>query len=147
MHLKNWLRPLLLVGIGAVALMLSVACGGDDEDAPPSMGSMGSTNATVSSSDGGKAQTVKITMKDSFFEQKEITVDKGTVTFEVKNEGTAIHNMHVLSKDAEGNDYLSKHIIEGGKSDKFTAAFTKSGSIKFQCDFHLPDMVGTINVK
>lgn len=144
MHLKDWLRPLLLAGLGAAALTLSVACGGDDEDAPPSMGS---TNATVPSVEGGKDQTVKVTMKDSFFEQKEITVDKGVVTFEVKNEGTAIHNMHVLSQAAEGNDYLSKHIIEGGKSDKFTAAFTKSGTIKFQCDFHLPDMVGTIEVR
>lgn len=148
MHLKNSPRPLLLLGLSVAVLMLSIACGGsDDKEEGGAASTVTSTKATATPSNEGKAQTVKVTMKDNFFEPKEISVDEGTVTFELKNEGTAIHNMHILSKAAEGKDYMSKTTIEGGASDKFTATFTKSGSIKFQCDFHLPDMVGTITVK
>lgn len=121
-----------------------VACGGG-------AGDKGSANtggpSGASSSAGGKAQTVSLVMKDNVFEPKEITVEQGTVTFEVKNTGAAIHNVHIMSSSAEGKDFMSKPIIEGGASDKFTATFTKGGTLKFQCDFHLPDMVGTITVK
>ncbi len=148
MHIKNWQRLLIVVGLGIAVLTLAVGCGGGDDEEDEG-GSAPTSAATTSSGQGsdGKAQTVKVTLKDNLFEPKEISVDEGAVTFELKNEGAAIHNMHILSKTAEGKDYMSKTTIEGGASDKFTATFTKSGSIKFQCDFHLPDMVGTINVK
>jgi len=148
MHIKSWLRPLIVAGLGVAVFTLAVGCGGGDDEESEG-GSVSTPAATTSSGGGseGKAQTVKVTLRDNFFEPKEISVEEGTVTFELKNEGTAIHNMHILSKTAEGKDYMSKTTIEGGASDKFTATFTKSGSIKFQCDFHLPDMVGTITVK
>jgi plastocyanin len=33
------------------------------------------------------------------------------------------------------------------KESKFTVTFTKKGTVKFQCDYHLPDMAGEIVVK
>jgi plastocyanin len=144
-----------MVGVGAALLVAAVGCGGGDGEAAPTMAPRdadgkvieGGSGSTASKSADDADQTVVVVMKDNRFEPQEISVEPGTVAFEVKNEGSAIHNVHVMSRSAEGNDYMSKHIIEGGTSDKFTAVFTKSGTIKFQCDFHLPDMIGTINVK
>ncbi|TAJ17001.1 MAG: hypothetical protein EPO65_12120 [Dehalococcoidia bacterium] len=140
MRAMSWGRALAVAGLLASAVVLS-ACssGGESKEKGGS-----ESKATASAA---KAQTVAITLKDNVFEPKDITVEEGTVTFEVKNTGAAIHNMHITSTPSEGKDFSSKPIIEAGSSDKFTATFTKKGIVKFQCDFHLPDMVGTITVK
>ena len=143
MHLRGWSRALAAAGLLASAVVLaSCSSGGDSKD-----DGSAATATKAASSGGGKAQTVAITLKDNVFEPKDITVEKGAVTFEVKNAGAAIHNMHIVSNATEGKDFSSKPVIEGGATDKFTATFTKNGTVKFQCDFHLPDMVGTITVK
>lgn len=142
MHMKRWGRTLATAGLLASAVLLAACSSGGDAKEDGNGGS-----ETKASSNSGTGQTVVITLKDNFFEPKEITVEEGTVTFEVKNAGAAIHNMHIISTAAEGKDFSSKPIIEAGATDKFTATFTKKGTIKFQCDFHLPDMVGTITVK
>lgn len=145
MRLKRMGWALAIPGLLASALLLaSCSSGGDSkgdakDNAKPA--------ATKAAADSGKAQTVAVTLKDNVFDPKEITVEKGTVTFEVKNTGAAMHNMHIMSSSAEGKDFTSKPTLDPGASDKFTATFTKAGTIKFQCDFHLPDMAGTITVK
>lgn len=127
---------LAIVGLAAsIALLGACSSGGDAKgDDKPASGA-------------SKAQTIAVTMKDNIFEPKEITVEKGAVTIELKNAGAALHNMHIMSSGAEGKDFMSKATIEGGAADKFTATFTKPGTYKFQCDFHVPDMAGTITVK
>lgn len=153
----KWSRAAVACSLGAAILAAAAGCSGGGDGAPPTMaardadgkvieGGAASTSAESEAADGA-AQTVVVVMKDNRFEPQEISVERGKVTFEVKNEGDAIHNVHVMSRSAEGNDYMSEHIIDGGATDEFTAVFTKSGTITFQCDFHLPDMVGTINVK
>lgn len=129
---------MVTAGLLASVLLLGACSGGEGKE------SKGDDKPSAASS---KAQTVAVAMKDNVFEPKEITVEKGAVTFEVKNVGAAIHNMHIVTNAAEGKDFSSKPTIEGGQNDKFTATFTKPGTYKFQCDFHLPDMVGTITVK
>lgn len=157
MVIKSGLQRLLVAGILAVMVLpWALACGGGDDDEDQNAGAAVATTAPANSnsddsddgddSDGGEAQTVSVIMKDNVFEPDAIEVSEGTVTFELKNEGTAIHNMHILSKTAEGKDFMSKTTINGGESDTFTATFTKGGTIKFQCDFHVPDMAGTITV-
>jgi plastocyanin len=69
------------------------------------------------------------------------------VKFVVKNQGTNIHNMHILSQATEGKDFSSDLTVNPGAESEFTATFTKTGQVKFQCDFHVPDMVGTITVQ
>jgi plastocyanin len=144
MRIKNRLLPLLAIGVIVAALPFAVACGGGDDE---NGGNGAESTATNGDNGGGEAQTITVSMKDNLFDPKDITVEEGTVTFELKNDGAAIHNMHIMSKDAEGKDFMSKTTIEGGATDTFTATFTKSGSIKFQCDFHVPDMAGTITVE
>ena len=132
-------RRLLFLGLVLMAFVAIAACGGGDDDE-------GGNGESSNGGGGGEAQTVQIKLTDNVFTPKEVKVETGTVTFEIKNDGAAIHNMHILSKDTEGKEFMSKAIINAGESDKLVATFTKKGSIKFQCDYHVPDMVGTITV-
>lgn len=135
-------RRLLILGLALMAFAAIAACGGgggDDDE--------GGNGDSSNGGGGGEAQTVGVKMTDNVFTPKDIKVESGTVTFDIKNDGQAIHNMHILSKDAEGKEFTSKTIINAGESDKLVATFTKKGSIKFQCDYHVPDMAGTITVE
>ena len=69
------------------------------------------------------------------------------ITFIAKNEGAAVHDMKILSKATEGKDFMSDALVNPETESKFTATFNKKGTVKFQCDYHLPDMVGTIEVQ
>lgn len=148
-------RVLALTALAAATLAAGAACSGGDDDggdakAPATVASSGTT-APAASGDSAAASTgadkVEIDMKDNVFATKEIAVKSGsTVTFDIKNTGQAIHNVHILSQQGEGKDYMSDAMINPGKSDSLEVKFTKKGTYKFQCDYHVPDMVGTITV-
>ena len=65
----------------------------------------------------------------------------------MENKGAAIHNMHVLSSETEGKDFTSAPMVNPGDSSSFDVQFSSPGTFKFQCDFHLPGMVGEIIVE
>ena len=52
---------------------------------------------------------------------------------------------HHVAKD--GKDFSSNAIVSPGAENKFTVKLTKTGTYTFQCDYHVPDMVGTITVQ
>lgn len=145
----------LLTAAAVVSLMATslVACGGDDDDDGASTATAAGKTAaaTTASGDnggGGDGEEITIVMTDNVFTPKDITVPVGKeVEITVKNEGSAVHNMHVLSEKAEGKDYASDPLVQPGKDDSFTVKFSKAGKYNFQCDYHLPDMVGTITAK
>lgn len=140
MRSNRWLRPLIVLGIASLAAV-AVGCGGAEEASKAGAGSSGKASR-------GESETVAVSMKDNFFEPKDITVERGeAITFNLKNDGQAIHDMHIMSLAAEGKDFMSNVTIPPGESSSFKATFTKTGSLKFQCDYHLPDMIGTITVK
>jgi len=142
----------LVTGIALGALLAAglIACGGDDDTGGSTTTAAATTAAaTTASGNGGAAQEeISIVMTDNVFTPKDITVPVGKeVKIEVKNEGAAVHNMHVLSEKAEGKDYTSEALVQPGKDDSFTVKFSKAGKYDFQCDYHVPDMVGTITAK
>jgi len=123
---------------------LAVACGADSQ----SVSKTNSPTPSVGKASSGDGEKVAVSLKDNAFDPKDISVEHGeAVTFTVKNEGQAIHDMHILSTAAEGKDFISNATIQPGESSSFTATFSKAGTLKFQCDYHLPDMAGTITVK
>ncbi|MCC6381476.1 MAG: cupredoxin domain-containing protein [Dehalococcoidia bacterium] len=159
------LPALALIAITGATLALA-ACGGDGSTAATKTietksaeqvaagggtgGSGGSpvASATKSGSSSQSGNTVKVSLQDNKFEPKDIKVKSGqAITFELKNEGQAVHNMKILSAKEEGKDYASTALINPEKEDKFTATFKKKGTYKFQCDYHVPDMVGTLTVE
>lgn len=130
-----------------------VACGGGGGEATPApiatkpSGGGGSTGGAGGTSGGGAAKTIEVVMKDNFFEPKEITVPVNTtIKFVAKNAGAAVHNMHILSAAKEGKDFKSDLLVNPGQTSQFEAKFTKTGKYDFQCDYHLPDMVGVVTV-
>lgn len=140
---------LVLAALGGAAL---VACGGgsgggESTPAPIATKPAGATTGGNIGSGGGAAQTIEVQMKDNFFEPKELTVPVNTtVRFVAKNVGAAVHNMHILSAAKEGKDFKSDLLVNPGQTSEFEAKFTKTGKYDFQCDYHVPDMVGVITV-
>ncbi|MFN8559480.1 MAG: cupredoxin domain-containing protein [Dehalococcoidia bacterium] len=141
----NWIARLLaLVSALAIVAAAAGACGGENgakDEAKPAGGA-------AQSAGGGEATQVEVSMTDNVFAPKEIKVPAGKeITFEAKNKGQAVHNMHILSNATEGKDFQSEAVVNPGKESTFKATFNKKGTVKFQCDFHLPDMSGTIIVQ
>ena len=152
------LKPLLLGLVAVAALTLTAAaCGGSDEDddnggnGGPSATAAATTPADGNGDDGGPV-SFDISLKDNLYEPKEFTVGEGAdVTFNITNAGTAIHNMRIAGEDNAFNtadDAVSDQIIAAGATSTVEwIAPAESGTYDFQCDYHLPDMAGTITVE
>ncbi|KKK53684.1 hypothetical protein LCGC14_3092310 [marine sediment metagenome] len=88
----------------------------------------------------------------NFFELNQFTVSPGQeVTFNITNNGSAVHNMRVDGGDGEydtDDDTVSDpELFQSG--DAGTLVWTapdEPGEIIFRCDFHPLDMVGTISL-
>lgn len=124
----------------AAALLFSpfAACGGGGENSTPV---------------GTPGTAFNVTMEDNKFEPNTLLAVAGaTITISLTNKGQATHNMRIAGEDGVLNtddDALSDPItIVGGKDGKVTwKAPAKPGEYKFQCDFHLDAMTGTIILK
>jgi plastocyanin len=146
-------RIALTVAALAVATIALAACGGGDEDGNGNGGATSPAATTPSGNGGGGEVEFDVSMEDNFFEPAEFPVDAGSeVTFNLTNNGAALHNMRVAGADNEFNtddDAVSEEeIVTAGDTAtlRWTAA-DEPGVYDFQCDFHVPDMVGTITVE
>jgi plastocyanin len=122
----------------AAAALLAAACGGGDD----------SSSATKAPS----GNTFDITMGDNFYKPNQVTVKAGDkITFNLKNNGAAIHNMRIAGADNQYNtadDQLSEMVIQAGQASKFEwTAPTKAGLYNFRCDYHPTDSVGTFTIE
>lgn len=136
---------LLLIAASLVAAFGLVACGGgdDDDDATRTPDVRAATPTAQSGDDNGEAEEIIVSMKDNFFEPKEITLEAGkTYKIVARNDGVAIHNMVILE-----TDFASDMMVNKGESSEFEVKFDSPGTYDFQCDYHVPDMVGVITVK
>lgn len=151
MKTTTWKKAILVGVAGLLLVPLAAACGGDDDDSGSTItpGATATTGGNGGNGDnGGEAREIEVVMTDNIFTPKEIKVPVNTtIKFKAVNSGTAIHNMHILSKDAEGKDFASDLIVNAGADSEFEAKFTKKGVIDFQCDYHLPEMAGKIVVE
>jgi len=104
-----------------------------------------------------------ITLGDNFFEfegeqEPAIQVAAGEEsTFQIVNDGSAIHNMHV----AVSGEYLSDFCaptpnddpcsdpnrIRGGQTGEIAINIAEPGTYDFRCDFHAGQMTGTLEVQ
>ncbi len=135
----------------SLLLVASFACGGDDDD--DSGGEDETAEATTADTGDGGEVTFDVTMADNLFDPAEFAVPAGAaVTFNLTNDGAAIHNMRVSGEDGEYNtddDGVSDpDIVNGGGTAvlEWTAP-DEAGEVNFQCDFHPTDMLGTITVE
>lgn len=147
-------KLLLIMAVMALSGLFLVACGDDEDYIDEGPATDTPTPRPTREPSGGNGDNgeaggeIEIAMGDNFFEPKNIEVPVNTkMKIVVKNQGAAVHNMHVLSKDKEGKDFASKMLVNPGTDDDFEVQFKNTGTYNFQCDYHLPQMVGTITVK
>ena len=127
----------------SIALLAAACSGGGDDDGD---------NAGPVSFDISQGDTIEPEVTN-FFELNEFTVSPGQeVTFNITNDGVAIHNMRVDGGDGEydtDDDTVSDpDLFQAG--DTGTLVWTapdEAGEIIFRCDFHPLEMVGTISVE
>lgn len=137
---------LAMLVVAVVAL--AAACGGGDDDD----GGNATPSATQGGNGSGKDVTFDVSMGDNMFDPEGFTVAPGAeVTFNLTNDGVAVHNMHIADKDGKysSDDGVSDpDLVNAG--DTATLEWTAPdapGEIKFQCDIHPTDMRGVITVK
>lgn len=147
-------KLLMIVALVALPALALGACGGDEDyvdEGPGGAATPRPTQPPSSNGDdngGASEREIVVVMKDNLFEPKDLELKVGEkVTIVVKNEGIAVHNMHVLSKAAEGKDFASKALVNPGSDDDFQVQFKNAGTYNFQCDYHLPAMAGKIVVQ
>jgi plastocyanin len=128
------MRFLTLILI-ALALPFAAACGGDDD-------SSGDTAAATGG--GGGGQTVDLTATDFHFNPPTISVDAGTVTFKLTNDGETSHALEI-----EGNDVEEEtDTIGPGESTELTVDLAE-GEYEIYCpvgNHKDMGMVGTLTV-
>lgn len=156
MKLRIFPRMTLLLAMVMIGVLVAAAaCGGDDDDD----GGNGDVTATPSETqppDGngdGEEVTFDVSMGDNFFEPNEFTVPAGaTVTMNLTNDGTAIHNMRFAGEDNEfntGDDTVSDpDLFNAGDAGSITfTAPSEPGVYNILCDFHPTDMTATLTVE
>jgi len=110
------------------------------------------------SPDGDGAGPIAVTMNDNSFDPEEVTVSAGsTVTFDITNDGGAIHNMHIAGPDGDyTEDFCDGSADPCSDPDRVRAGDKASlnwevpaspGEVGFRCDFHPQQMTGTITIE
>ena len=134
--------------VSALAALGLVACGAGEGETPAESPTPG---------------RILITMGDNFFISEgqlgpTIFVAVGEeVTFDLANNGQAIHNMHIAGTDNEyGVSFCGvgseepcsdPELITGGDTGTMTFQFDVPGAIIFRCDFHPAQMTGQIMIQ
>lgn len=161
-RIPHWRRAALLaLSMAAISLIaLSFACGGDDDSGGDGTVAATTPAAATPTGDGsgdGESVILDVSMDElagvNIFKPTVFTVPSGAeVTFNITNDGTAIHNMRIAGADGvynNGDDAVSDPDFVSGGSEA-TLEWTapgEPGEIAFRCDLHPTDMLGTITVE
>ncbi len=103
----------------------------------------------------------EIVMGDNFFDSNDITVAAGdTLTFDLTNDGVAVHNMHIAQPDGNYSDdgicdldsadpCSDPAAVSSGETAvlEWEASSESGVVIAFRCDFHPDEMTGTLTVQ
>jgi uncharacterized cupredoxin-like copper-binding protein len=109
---------LLALSLAAATVVLTTGCGGDNNETTPADG------ATA----GG--QTVSISETDYKLDPSDPTVQAGTVSFRVTNDGGVDHNLEV--EGPEGEAELERDVAPG-ESGTLTVDLSTPGGYEFYC--------------
>ncbi|HWO94496.1 MAG TPA: cupredoxin domain-containing protein [Dehalococcoidia bacterium] len=105
--------------------------------------------------EGGEAggpTTVAMSMGDNFFDPDTAEVTAGVpITFNLTNDGQAIHNMRIAGPDGEydtDDDAVSDpDTVRAGETATLEYSFPEPGEYAFRCDFHPTEMTGTVTAE
>jgi plastocyanin len=133
--MTKWLA--LVLSCLALALV-AAGCGGDDEEEDGG----GGAATQEQPADTGAGKTAKVAMKDTKFEPKSLTVEKGT-TVKWTNEDSVNHD--VTKESGAGLNFESGN-GDLAKGDTFEQTFDTAGKVDYVCTVHV-GMTGSITVK
>lgn len=151
MRIRN-LYLTVVTGLALAGLALAaVACGGDDDE----------NGDETPSGNGGGQTTFDLLMNETdgnvFLLDGEknptLTVSAGeTITINLTNDGSAIHNMRFSGEDGTYNtadDAVSdpEFVSPGDTAVLVFTAPSEGGTYIYQCDLHPTDMLGEIEVE
>jgi uncharacterized cupredoxin-like copper-binding protein len=110
-----------------VAIAASIglaACGGDDDE-----DTTAATTAPTGAA-GGAAQDVKISETDFELDPSDPSVEAGTVTFEITNDGETLHNLEVEGPSGEAE---LPEDLQPGDSGELTVDLNEPGTYEMYC--------------
>ena len=146
---------LIALAVAFTAAFITVA--DDDESSADDNGVASETPVDTGGGNGSTSDEVVVSMRDNLFDPDGITVAAGaSVTFQLTNDGVAVHNMHITVDgeygsgfcDGTGDPCSDPNVVPGGQEAvlRWTAPDSAS-EVPFRCDFHPIEMVGTITVQ
>ena len=150
---------LLVVLAVTFVAAFSVVNGGGESPPAASPSPAATTPAATPGGSPTPGGPIAVAMRDNFFDPKEITVPAGSeVTFDLTNDGAAIHNMHIAGEGGTFSDTFCKAggkepcsdpdiVPAGQKASLEWETPATAGKIDFRCDFHPVEMTGTITVQ
>jgi plastocyanin len=112
---------LLALFLAGVAPALAAGCGGDDNE---------TTTAPAGGATGTDAQTVNVSETEYRLDPSNPTVQPGTVTFEVTNDGGVDHNLEV---EGPGGEQELEQDIGPRESGTLTVDLSTPGRYEFYC--------------
>lgn len=144
---------LIVLGVAFAGAFINVS---DDDDGGVVDDDAVAAETPVDTGDGNGVPSdgdIIVSMGDNFFDSDDITVAAGaSVTFQLTNDGAAVHNMRIAGADDEyitDDDTVSDPgVFSAG--DAGTLVWTapdSPGELLFRCDFHPTVMTGTITVQ
>jgi len=133
----NAVLAALFIGLSVYGIIKSAE---EDVTAVTATEAPGATSTEAPGGTPGEGRVIQIEMGDNFFDPAEVTAAPGeAITFEITNIGAAIHNFAIAGGPNSG-------IVAAGASA--TVTYTMGDAdVQFVCEFHPPDMVGTIKAQ
>jgi plastocyanin len=151
----------IVLGVTFAGAFAATDSGGEDAAVAESPTPRETPENGATPSNGGTPSPggpIQVVMQDNSFDRDELTVAADTTaTFEITNEGNALHNMHIAG---EGGDYTEDFCEGGGdpcsdpnqvRADEIATLTwqvpAEPGEVDFRCDFHPVEMTGTITIR
>jgi uncharacterized cupredoxin-like copper-binding protein len=147
MHTRRYAA---LLAIAAVAAVPIAGCGGDDDDdagsgaAGGGYGAAGGAAQATTTTSGG--EKVDMSLTDFALDPADPTVNAGTVTFDVANDGQTTHALEV---EGPGEEVETDDLSPGGTA-KLTVDLNEPGTYEMYCpvgNHREMGMEGQITVK
>jgi uncharacterized cupredoxin-like copper-binding protein len=113
--------------LAAIPLALA-ACGSDDSDSDTTAASPTTTAEETTASGGGGGETVNLSESEFKIDPSEVTTKAGTVTFDISNDGSTVHNLEIEGNGVEE----TSDDIQGGQSAQLTVDL-KPGTYEMYC--------------
>lgn len=120
---------LTLIALAAGALAVAGCGGSDDEQQGGANTGGGATTSEDQASSGGGGETVKISEVDFKIKPANPSVEPGTVTFEISNDGKAPHALEVEGPAGE----VETDTIAAGESTTLEVDLSEPGSYVMYC--------------